>query len=202
MRPFELLIGKISGVVAIGMTQVLLWLAFILLSTPVLLTVLGDRAETSGFSVQTLWEQAQTISETFNLVTLIPLFLAYLFFGILSYAGIFSAIAASADSDSDVQSLSGVAIIPIVIGFMIALTIVMDPNTSVAFWGSMIPLISPLTMMARLPFGVPAWEIALSLGTLAVTSIALIWLSAKIYRIGILLYGERLGWKHIRAIWK
>ncbi len=202
MRPFELLIGKISGVVAIGMTQVLLWLGFVLLATPGLLYLIGDRAESTGVSVEVVWNQVQEISVTFNLITLIPLFLAYLFFGILSYAGIFSAIAASADSDSDVQSLSGIAIIPIVIGFMTALTIVMNPETGVAFWGSMIPLISPLTMMARLPFGVPGWEIALSLAILALTSLGLIWLSAKIYRVGILLYGERLGWKHIKAIWK
>lgn len=206
----DILFGKIIGALAVGLTQIGLWLVL----TTVL--VLGisfiftpeEPIEPQGVPGQDIETAAEveanvtSLIQSMDLITFLPLFIAYLFMGMLFYAGLSGAIGASSDSDEDLQNLSVISILPIIIGFISSFFIINNPDTLASSILSMIPFISPLTMMARIPFDVPAWEIALSITILFLSSVGMIWLSAKIYRIGILLYGERLSWKHIKTLFK
>ena len=201
MNATDLLFGKIFGVLAVGATQIFLWFGLSLLTIPLLAGVRSQGASDVD-TLDFVWQESQSVFQTLNIFFILPVFLAFLFLGLLMYAGIYACIAASADSESDIQTLSNFATIPIIIGFISSFVIINNPNTPLATVLSIIPFISPLTMMARIPFDVPAWQITLSLGLLLLTAMGTIWLSAKIYRIGILLYGERLSWKHLKALFR
>ncbi len=201
MNATDLLFGKIFGVLAVGATQIFLWFSLSLLTIPLLAGVRSQGINDVD-TIDFVWQETQGIMETLNIFFILPVFLAFLFLGLLMYAGIYACIAASADSESDIQTLSNFATMPIIIGFISSFVIINNPNTPLAVVLSIIPIISPLTMMARIPFEVPVWQLGLSLGLLLLTALGTIWLSAKIYRIGILLYGERLGWKHLKALFK
>ncbi len=201
MNATDLLFGKIFGILAVGATQIFLWIILSILTIP-FLAMIFTPDETEVENLTLIIQETQSIAATFNIFTLIPLFLGFLFLGLLMYSGIYACIAASTDSDSDIQNMSLFATIPIFIALGSSLVIINNPNTTLATVLSIIPLFSPLTMMARLPFEVPGWQIALSFGLLLATALATIWLSAKIYRIGILLYGERISLRHLKALLK
>jgi ABC-2 type transport system permease protein len=200
VKPFELMMGKILGVLSLGLTQALFWFAIVMSSVPLLTRFAEDNDTTQALDIaSSIIEEA---SNTINLFLVIPSFFVFFTLGMLLYASIFAMIAASADSQSDVQSLSGIAIIPIVIAFLLMFTVINSPESTFATVSSMIPFFSPLIMLARIPFGIPLWEIALSLVILIITTLFFIWIAAKIFRIGILLYGEKLSWRHLKTIWR
>ena len=202
INPMELLFGKVLGVISLGVTQILLWVSFVLISIPILSFVFTSQASQILDQNTSIIEQIKVISSNLNLITFLPIFFMFLLLGVILYAGLFAIISVSVDNDADMQAFSGIAIVPIIIGFMMSLSIVMNPNTNLAVVASMIPFISPLTMIARIPFGVPAWQIIVSIILLFLSAIFMIWLSSKIYKIGVLLYGEKLSWKHIKLIFK
>ena len=200
VKPFELMMGKILGVISLGLTQALFWFSIVMSSVPLLTRFAEDNDTAQALNIaSSLLEEA---GNTVNLFLVIPSFFVFFTVGMLLYASIFAMIAASADSQSDVQSLSGVAIIPIVIAFVLMFTVINSPESTFATVSSMIPFFSPLIMLARIPFGIPLWEIGLSLVILIATTLFFIWIAAKIFRIGILLYGEKLSWRHLKTIWR
>ena len=125
--------------------------------------------------------------------------LLYTIGGYLLYSAIFAAIGSSADSVQDAQQLQTPVMLPIIISIFVMMTIFNDPNSPVAVWCSYIPFTSPIVMMARIPSGIPTWEIVLSLALLYATFVAMVWLSAKIYRVGIFMYGKKPTFKEL---WK
>jgi ABC-2 type transport system permease protein len=130
------------------------------------------------------------------------LLFSFIFFflgGYLLYGSLFAAIGGAVDSETDTQQFMLPITIPLILSIVLAQVIIQDPNGSVAFWFSMIPLTSPIIMLIRIPFGVPGWEIALSMTLLVLTFIGATWLAAKIYRIGILMYGKKVSYKEL---WK
>ena len=134
-----------------------------------------------------------------NLAQLLICFLLFFIFGYLLYASIFAAIGSAVENEGDSQQLQLPVTVPLLLGFFIALYAFKAPDSTLVFWGSMIPFTSPIVMLARLPFGVPAWEIILSLVLLVGTFAACAWLSAKIYKVGILMFGKKSTWKDL---WK
>lgn len=200
INPMDLLFGKILGVISLGVTQILLWISFLIISIPVLSIIFRSEADQILTQNTGIIDQIKLISENLNLITFLPIFFIFLLLGVILYAGLFAIISVSVDNEADIQAFSGLAVIPIVIGFMMSLSIVMNPNTNLAIISSMIPFISPLTMIARIPFGVPIWQIILSMIILLISAIFTIWIASKIYKIGVLLYGEKLSWKHIKII--
>ena len=126
-------------------------------------------------------------------------FFIYFALGYLLYASFFAAIGSAVENEADTQQLSLPVTIPLMIGFFIAFYAFKAPDSAVVFWGSMIPFTSPIVMLARIPFGVPVWELALSIGLLVATFIACGWASAKIYKIGILMFGKKTTFKDL---WK
>ena len=126
-------------------------------------------------------------------------FLLFFLFGYLLYASLFAAIGSAVENEADTQQLQLPVTIPLLIGFLIAFYAFRAPESSIVWWGSMIPFTSPIVMLARLPFGVPTWELILSISLLILTFIACAWASAKIYKVGILMFGKKSTFKDL---WK
>jgi ABC-2 type transport system permease protein len=146
-------------------------------------------------------EMGTVIGSLANLpyVQILSLFFVYFIFGYLLYASLFAAIGSAVENEGDTQQLQMPLTIPLMLAYMIALYAFRAPDSSIAFWGSIIPFTSPIVMISRLPFGVPAWEIILSVALLVVTFALCAWASAKIYRVGILMFGKKSTWKDL---WK
>lgn len=132
-----------------------------------------------------------------NLPGVIATFLVYFIFGYLLYAGMFAAIGSCVDNQADTQQLMFPITIPLIAGLFIMLSAFQNPDSAIAVWGSIIPFTSPMVMVARFAYGVPAWQYILSVSLLILTFLAMAWISAKIYRIGILSYGKKASWKEI-----
>ena len=126
-------------------------------------------------------------------------FLFFFIFGYLLYASLFAAIGSAVENEGEASQLQLPVTIPLMIGFFIALYAFKAPDSAIVFWGSMIPLTSPIVMLARIPFGVPAWELIVSIVVLVLTFVACAWASAKIYKVGILMYGKKSTFKDL---WK
>jgi ABC-2 type transport system permease protein len=126
-------------------------------------------------------------------------FVIYFILGYLLYASFFAAIGSAVENEADTQQLQMPVTVPLMIAFFIAFYAFKAPESPVVFWGSMIPFTSPIVMLARIPFGVPGWELALSIGLLVGTFIICGWASAKIYKIGILMFGKKTSFKDL---WK
>ncbi|MCD6346214.1 MAG: ABC transporter permease [Bacteroidales bacterium] len=224
VKPFQLMMGKVVGVALVGLTQFLLWIVLTLvLITGAKFILVGDKApETAqqltqnvmeansdnpmqGASMTEFEKVFQELSgkiESVNFGLLIGSFLFYFLGGYLLYASLFAAIGSAVDNDTDTQQFMLPITIPLILGIFVMMNAMQAPNAPLAFWFSMIPLTSPIVMMVRIPFGVPAWELALS-GTLLIAFfMGSIWLAAKIYRTGILMYGKKVNyaelWKWIR----
>ena len=134
-----------------------------------------------------------------NYTQIIVCFLLFFIFGYLLYASLFAAIGSAVENEADTQQLQIPVTIPLLIGFFVAFYAFRSPESSLVWWFSMIPFTSPIVMLARIPFGVPTWELALSIGLLVLTFVACAWLSAKIYKVGILMYGKKSSFKDL---WK
>ena len=132
-----------------------------------------------------------------NYPQLIISFLLFFIFGYLLYASLFAAIGSAVENEADTQQLQLPVTIPLLIGFLIAFYAFRAPDSSIVWWGSMIPFTSPIVMLARLPFGVPNWELILSISLLVLTFIACAWASAKIYKVGILMFGKKSTFKDL-----
>ena len=143
-----------------------------------------------------LSDVSQTI-ESISLGKIILCFLLFYIGGYLIYSSLFAAVGAAVENASEAQQFLLPVTIPIIISFMLVTEITKNPNGNLAFWASMFPLTSPIDMMIRLPFGVPNWQIALSLFFLVLGFMGTTWLAGKIYRVGILMYGKKISWKEI-----
>ncbi|MFA6592943.1 MAG: ABC transporter permease [Bacteroidales bacterium] len=134
-----------------------------------------------------------------NYTQMLVVFLLYFIFGYLLYASLFAAIGSAVENEADSQQLTIPVTVPLLIGFFIAFYTFKSPDSGIAFWGSMIPFTSPIVMLARLPFGVPVWQLVLSIALLIVTFVGCAWVSAKIYKVGILMFGKKSSFKDM---WK
>ncbi len=210
VRPFQMMLGKIIGIAAVGLFQFILW---IILTFGIVTAVSGfigkdqqkdlvkNRMEvgTGGNPevAASLEEEAGGFDlmaelETVNLPFMIGMFLFYFLAGYLLYASLFAAIGSAVDNEADSQQILFPVTIPIIIAIIVAQMVIQNPGSSIAFWFSMIPLTSPIVMLVRLPFGVPAWEIALSMTLLVGGFFATAWMAARIYRVGVLMYGKKV----------
>ncbi|MBI9054203.1 MAG: ABC transporter permease [Bacteroidales bacterium] len=225
-RPFQLMMGKIVGIALVGLTQFLLWivLTFIILTGvktaffPELGTQNAQDIVKQEVVVQDLFgqeniPQVETIqpqnfdkfSSILNAAKSIDygvLFGSFIFFflgGYLLYGSLFAAIGAAVDNETDTQQFMLPITIPLILGIVVMMNVVQNPDSPIAFWFSIIPFTSPIVMMVRIPFGVPYWELALSMGLLVITFIGSVWLAGKIYRTGILMYGKKTSYKEL---WK
>ncbi|NCW12524.1 MAG: ABC transporter permease [Chitinophagia bacterium] len=219
VKPFELMMGKIIGIGAVGLTQFLLWIILITSLSSVALGLLPADIQhqvsslhqnngqfTTGMlqaseSAQRIYNIQHTLA-TANWTLIISCFIFYFLGGFLFYAALFAAVGSVVNEDpQDAQSLMFPITMPIIFSYVITNVVIQNPNTPMAFWASMIPFSSPMVMMARIAYGVPStvpyWELALSMLILIAGFIFTTWLSGKIYRTGILLYGKKVTWKEM-----
>ena len=224
VKATELMFGKIIGVACVALTQFFLWIVL----TGVLVggfsafvgfdSLMGDPAQaeqimqmagtTGGVSVEEITTMAQNESEMgavlstlrdLNYIQLILAFVIYFALGYLLYSSLFAAIGSAVENEADTNQLQMPVTVPLMLAFFIALYAFRAPDSQIVFWGSMIPFTSPIVMLARIPYGVPTWELLLSIALLAGTFIACAWVSAKIYKIGILMFGKKTTFKDL---WK
>ena len=190
VSPFQLMLGKIVGIALVGLTQLAVWV----LMLTAILTAAGQMFGTSGTGEATMMLSA-LMNLPFFEITL--LFILFFIGGYLLYASLFAAIGASINAQEDAQQFMTPMIVIRVFAMYAGLYSAENTNGPLAFWSSMFPLTSPIVMMVRIPHGVPLWQELLSLGLLFGTCLACVWISGKIYRIGILLYGKKPNLKEM-----
>ena len=213
VKPFQIMMGKIIGVASVALTQFLIWIVFTMLIVTVAGQALGlNEAAQTMSSVSSEVPVAEITSamqndgdgllqalKDVNYVQIIGCFIIYFVLGYLLYSSMFAAVGAAVDNEADTQQLILPITMPLIVGLFLMLHTFQYPDSALSFWGSVIPFTSPMVMMARIAYGVPAWELALSIGVLILTFVGMAYLSGRIYRVGILMYGKKPGWKEI---WK
>ena len=213
VKPFQIMMGKIIGVASVALTQFLIWIVFTMLIVTVAGQALGlNEAAQTMSSVSSEVPVAEITSamqddgdgllqalKDVNYVQIIGCFIIYFVLGYLLYSSMFAAVGAAVDNEADTQQLILPITMPLIVGLFLMLHTFQYPDSALSFWGSVIPFTSPMVMMARIAYGVPMWELALSIGVLVLTFVGMAYLSGRIYRIGILMYGKKTGWKEI---WK
>ena len=217
-RPFQLMLGKILGVASVAVVQVAIWgllifgigaLGSSLLMPEVLTTEqIGQLDSLQAGTLDTTTIDPEVLSDmqlfaTFTDVGYLVMIFAYLLLflvgGYLLYSALFAAVGASVDNIMDAGQLTTPIMLPIILALMMMFVVMKDPNSSLAFWFSIIPLTSPIVMMARIPAGIPFWEPILSLVILYLTILGVIWMAAKIYRVGILMHGKK---PTLKELWR
>ncbi len=211
VKPFQLMMGKIIGVSLVALTQFVLWIlltvvlyvgfsAAIGLSNPGMLssgTVMTQEITTNDIMSNESVQQILQIAQSIDFGTIIFCFIIFFVLGYLLYATLYAAIGSLVDNNTDSQQFALPVTVPLMIAIISSFYIVNNPDSSLSVWLSMIPFTSPISMMVRIPFGVPIWQIVLSVVLLADTFVFMTWFAAKIYRTGILMYGKKLSYKEI-----
>ena len=211
VKPFQLMMGKIIGVSLVALTQFVLWIlltgalylgfsAFLGLSSPEILssgTVMTQEITSNNIMSNEAVQNIVQIAHSIDFGTIIGCFLVFFILGYLLYATLYAAIGSLVDNNTDSQQFTLPVTVPLIVAIISSFYIVNNPDSSLSIWLSMIPFTSPISMMVRIPFGVPIWQIVLSVVILAGTFVAMTWLAAKIYRTGILMYGKKLSYKEI-----
>lgn len=211
IKPGQLMMGKILGIGLVALTQVLIWagimvtMSAIVMPTILPTEIMGEVTafNTGSFDVATAnndIEMIQALAIIGNVGYVIEIFIYLILFligGFLFYAAINAAIGSAVDNIQDASQLQSVVVVPIILGLVMSMSVVSDPNSTLATILSFIPFTAPMTMMTRIPFGIPTWEIITSLVILYISFIGMVWLSAKIYRVGIFMYGKKPSIKEL-----
>ena len=212
VKPTQLMLGKICGIGLVAVTQIVIWgvllaalSAFVLPAlTPD--SVAADLSEMNAAgaagteSLGTPVELLQALSILGNVGYIIQIFgllLLFLVGGFMLYAAVYAAIGSAVDNIQDAGQLQSVVVMPIILGIVFGMMAASDPGSQLSLWTSMIPFTSPMVMMARIPFGVPGWQITVSLIILYASFFAMVWVAAKIYRVGIFMYGKKPSVKEL-----
>ncbi len=220
VKPFQLMMGKIIGIGAVGLTQFFMWIILISVFSSIIGALIphdilqqvneanksmpGGQMNIQGNEAMIGLAKASHELSSVNWWLVVGCFIFYFLFGYLFYAALFAAVGSAVNEDpQDAQSLMFPITMPIVLAIIIMINAITHPESSLATWSSIIPFFSPIVMMARIPFGVPGtvpyWQLGLSMLLLIAGFLLTTWLSAKIYRTGILLYGKKATWKEM---WK
>ena len=216
VKPFQLMMGKITGIGAVGLVQFIIWIVLTITLRIFLPLFIPGMAETTNVMNHGASEALQTAKNSgafdsvmsglseINFGLILSCFIFYFIGGYLLYSSLFAAVGSAVNEDpQDAQSLLLPITMPIIFGIVIMTKAVNDPTSSLAVFGSLFPLTSPIVMMARIPFGVPNtvpyWQLAISMLLLILGFLGTTWVSARIYRVGILMYGKKATWKEL---WK
>lgn len=209
VKPFQLMMGKIIGTSLAGILQFCIWallgLTIMFVASIILGVNVGPTAHISPEMIQSAQQEFQGtaqmyIKELWNLpiLTMIVSFIIYFIGGYFLYSSFYAAIGAAVDNETDSQQFLLPIILPLILGVYIGFfTVMNDPHGTIATVFSMIPLTSPIVMLMRIPFGVPLWQIIMSILILFGTFFFVVWFASKIYRIGILMYGKKPTWKEL-----
>lgn len=213
VRPFQLMLGKILGIGAVGLTQFLLWIILSFGLSSIAATLFNTDKEPIK-TEQTIAKNSNKIAisasngspteqffkaaETINFPLIIGTFLFYFLGGYLLYSALFAAVGSAVDNETETQQFMLPITLPLIFTFIMGMNIIVNnPDSPLSFWLSIIPFTSPIAMMIRIPFGVPGWQIALSMFLLIVGFVFTTWVASRIYRVGILMYGKKITYKEL-----
>lgn len=208
VKPFELMMGKILGVTLVALTQFLVWITMSVVGALVLNTGFstmqknipgGDEAMMSKLDIAQIATQVSHSLLELNFPLIIFVFIIFFLLGYIFYSSIYAAIGSAVDNETETQQFTLFAVLPLMLGMYGSFSFINNPDGPLGFWLSIIPFTSPVAMIARIPYGVPAWQIALSIVLLLGTTLFMIFLAGKIYRVGILMYGNKAT---LKEIWK
>ena len=213
VRPFDMMMGKILGVAAVAVTQIVIWgVLLVAISALLIPAIMPDdilasvEAIKGGADVMSMASNGvdiemvaalASITNTGYIAKMVLLMLLFMVGGFLLYAAMYAAVGASVDTVQDAQQLTTPIMLPIILSFIILTLVMNDPNSPLIIWCSMIPFTSPIVMMGRIPSGIPTWEIATSLALLYITFIVMVWFAGKIYRVGIFMHGKKPTFKDL-----
>lgn len=208
VKPFELMMGKILGVTLVALTQFVVWITMSVIGALVLNTGFssiqknipgGNEELANKLDVTQIATQVSHSLLELNFPLIIFVFIVFFLLGYIFYSSIYAAIGSAVDNETETQQFTLFAILPLMLGMYGSFSLMNNPDGPLGFWLSIIPFTSPVAMIARIPFGVPAWQIALSIALLLGTTIFMIFLAGKIYRVGILMYGNKAT---LKELWK
>ncbi len=214
VKPFELMMGKILGVTFVALTQFSIWITMSVIGALFLNTgfsalkdqIPGGEKTTEmveKFDLQQTAAEVSHILLDMNVPLIIGVFVIFFLLGYIFYSSMYAAIGSAVDNETETQQFTLFAIIPLMLGMYGSFTIMKNPEGPLGFWLSMVPFTSPVAMIARIPFGVPIWQIALSVSLLLISTVLMIYIAGKVYRVGILMYGNKATakelWKWIRS---
>jgi ABC-2 type transport system permease protein len=215
VKPFQLMMGKIIGIALVGLTQFILWIVLTFTISAIAATVLIDKADvkkmvSSSQQNAQVSPGSQAVAQAgpiadiqkslaaLDFGKIISVFVFFFIGGYLFYSALYAAIGSAVDSETETQQFMMPVMLPLLLGYALSLSVITnDPYGNVAFWLSMIPFTSPIAMVVRLPYGVPNWELALSMVILVAGFIGTVWIASRIYRVGILMYGKKTTFKEM-----
>lgn len=211
VSPFQLLMGKILGVASVAITQVAIWAVLVcgiggavlpaLMPDDIMQTVEAVQAgQMTTIEADIDADMLSALSFATNTGKLVMLFVYLVLFilgGFLLYSAMFAAVGSAVDTQQDASQLQTPIMIPIILAIFMAMAVFNDPNSSLAFWGSIIPFTSPVVMMARIPFDIPTWQIWFSLAVLFASVVGVTWIAGKVYRVGIFMHGKKPSFKEL-----
>lgn len=208
VKPFELMMGKILGVTGVALTQFSIWIVMVLGGTLFLnhkfiyssqsLPVQSPEVMDMANITSKIGEVSQILLDM-NIPLIIVVFVLFFLLGYIFYTSIYAAIGSAVDNETETQQFTIIALLPLMIAVYGSFSIIDNPNGPMAFWMSVIPFTSPVTMVARIPFGIQVWEIALSLIILILFTLLMVYVASKIYRVGILMRGNKAT---LKELWK
>lgn len=206
IKPTQLMLGKIMGIGLVALTQILLWCVLLIVMSAFILPAMlpadmlaqVQQMQAGGLATTAIDSEDMEIVSALAMLGNVGFIVkklvwmtVFLIAGFLFYSAINAAIGSAVDNIQDAGQLQIIIVLPIMIGLVASMVSAADPNSSLAFWLSMIPFTSPMVMMSRIPAGIPDWEVILSLVILIASVFAVIWIAAKIYRVGIFMYGKK-----------
>lgn len=208
VKPFQLMMGKIVGIGLVGLTQFLLWITLSVGLSSIATNILfKEKMEVVRSGMPASPAMAASSGKGMEMVNalstvdwqfILPVFIIFFFGGYMLYSALFAAVGSAVDSDTETQQFMMPITLPLLFTYIMAFSyIVNNPDSSLSFWLSMIPFTSPIAMMVRLPFGVPLWQLGLSVTLLIAGFIFTTWVAARIYRVGILMYGKKVSFKEL-----
>ena len=211
VSPFQLMMGKILGVASVAVTQIVIWGVLVCgIGSAVLPALMPEDMMQSVEAVQAgqmtaveadidadLLSAVSLATDVSGLVMIFVWLALFLIGGFLFYSAMFAAVGSAVDSIQDASQLQTPITVPIILALILAMSVANDPNSPLAFWGSIIPLTSPVVMMARIPFGIPTWQIVTSLVLLYISVAGMAWVAGKIYRVGIFMHGKKPSFKEL-----
>ena len=212
VRPFDLMLGKILGVALVAVVQVLIWGVLIFAVGAIVLPQLMPAEMMAGVQAlqqgmpdaaamgdmdPEMLQAVAAVTDTGYILKIFVCLLLFVFGGYLLYSAMFAAVGSAVDNVQDASQLQMPVTLPIILALLMMLAVIKDPNSSLAFWFSIIPFTSPVVMMARIPYDIPLREIVLSLVVLYASFVAMVWFAGKIYRVGIFMYGKKPTFKEL-----
>jgi ABC-2 type transport system permease protein len=210
VKPFQLMMGKIVGIGLVGLTQFLLWITLSIGLMTVASQIIFNGKMDQVKSEMPMNKQAAVVNndspgmdiinalQTVDWKYILPIFIIFFLGGYMLYSALFAAVGSAVESDTETQQFMLPITLPLLFTYIMSFSfIVNNPDSSLSFWLSIIPFTSPIAMMVRLPFGVPNWELALSITLLIGGFIFTTWVASRIYRVGILMYGKKVSFAEL-----